>query len=481
MKPLFHRNQQANPTRMSFAASAETVVDFTRDIWSVSRLNAEVRAVLDGSFPLLWVQGELSNLSQPASGHIYFTLKDEAAQVRCAMFRFKRRLLQFKPGNGDQVLIRARIGLYEPRGDYQLIAEHMEPAGEGALRVELERRKRRLAADGLFDESRKRPLPPFPRQVGLITSASGAALHDLLTVLRRRLPLLPVLIYPSQVQGDGASATLVDALTLANRRADCDLLILARGGGSLEDLMAFNDEALVRAVAASDIPVITGIGHEVDLSLADLAADRRAATPSAAAELAAPSAEDLLQHLHALDRRLRGATRQQLASASARVVSSLRHLRLLHPASRLQQQAQTLDRLEQRTLSAMRSRLLAADARMQAIHARLLNAAPDRRLAMESKLLAALHGRLSRIGERLTSTRRDSLASTAQRLNALSPLATLSRGYAIATLLPEGRVIRDASGIPHGARIAVKCHRGTLTAVVTSDGTDAIADVGPPA
>ncbi len=324
-------HQSADLPACLLPQAADTVVDFTRDIWSVSRLNAEVRAVLDGSFPLLWVQGELSNLSQPASGHIYFTLKDEAAQVRCAMFRFKRRLLQFKPANGEQVLIRARVGLYEPRGDYQLIAEHMEPAGEGALRVELERLKQRLAAEGLFDEGKKRPLPTFPRQVGLITSASGAALHDLLTVLRRRLPLLPVLIYPAQVQGEGAAATLIEALELANRRAECDLLILARGGGSLEDLMAFNDEGLARAIRASAIPVVTGIGHEVDFSIADLAADRRGATPSAAAELATPSVEHLAQQLQALQRRLPAAQRRTQEALRRKLDHASRHLRLLHP------------------------------------------------------------------------------------------------------------------------------------------------------
>ncbi|MGD8208049.1 MAG: exodeoxyribonuclease VII large subunit, partial [Thiohalocapsa sp.] len=337
---------------MSFAAGAETLVDFTRDVWTVSRLNAEVRAVLDGSFPLLWVQGELSNLSRPASGHLYFTLKDAGAQVRCAMFRSKRRLLPFEPANGAQVLLRARVGLYEARGDLQLVVEHMEPAGEGALRAELERRRRLLAAEGLFDAAKKRPLPVLPRQVGLITSASGAALHDLLTVLRRRLPLLPVLIYPAQVQGDGAVASLTEQLARANRRAECDLLILARGGGSLEDLMAFNDEALVRAVAGSRIPVVTGIGHEIDVSLADLAADRRAATPSAAAELAAPAAVDLRGRLQTLEQRARAAARQRVAAASLRLGAALRHLRLLHPAARLEQRAQTLDGLEQRMRTA---------------------------------------------------------------------------------------------------------------------------------
>jgi exodeoxyribonuclease VII large subunit len=451
---------------MSFAAGAETLVDFSRDIWSVSRLNAEVRAVLDGSFPLLWVQGEVSNLSQPASGHLYFSLKDAGAQVRCALFRQKRRLLALSPANGQQVLVRARVGLYEPRGDFQLLVEHLEPAGEGALRIELERRKLRLAAEGLFDEALKRPLPRFARRVGLITSASGAAVHDLLTVLGRRLPLLPVLIYPAQVQGDGAAASLIDALDLANRRRDCDLLILARGGGSLEDLMAFNDEGLVRAIRASAIPVLTGIGHEVDLSLADLAADRRAATPSAAAELATPSVDQLRQLLQTAAQRLAAAEHRQLTALGHRLAHAVRHLRLLHPSARLQQVSQTLDRLEQRMTTTLAARLATAGAALQATRARLLRATPGRRLASEASALQRLQTRLHGAGAQLAAVRHERLAATAQRLHALSPLATLARGYAIVNLLETGELVRDADSVPDGARIKVTCMHGRLIAKV---------------
>jgi exodeoxyribonuclease VII large subunit len=451
---------------MSFAAGAETLVDFSRDIWSVSRLNAEVRAVLDGSFPLLWVQGEISNLSQPASGHLYFSLKDAGAQVRCALFRQKRRLLALSPANGQQVLVRARVGLYEPRGDFQLLVEHLEPAGEGALRIELERRKLRLAAEGLFDEALKRPLPRFARRVGLITSASGAAVHDLLTVLGRRLPLLPVLIYPAQVQGDGAAASLIDALDLANRRRDCDLLILARGGGSLEDLMAFNDEGLVRAIRASAIPVLTGIGHEVDLSLADLAADRRAATPSAAAELATPSVDQLRQLLQTAAQRLAAAEHRQLTALGHRLAHAVRHLRLLHPSARLQQVSQTLDRLEQRMTTTLAARLGTAGAALHATRARLLRATPGRRLASEASALQRLQTRLHGAGAQLAAVRHERLAATAQRLHALSPLATLARGYAIVNHLETGELVRDADSVPDGARIKVTCMHGRLIAKV---------------
>jgi exodeoxyribonuclease VII large subunit len=330
----------------------QPALDFGRDIYTVSRLNSEVRAVLDGSFPMLWVQGEVSNLAQPSSGHIYFSLKDQAAQVRCAMFRPKRLLLGFRPANGQQVLARARVSLFEPRGDYQLICEHLEPAGEGALRLELERLKQRLAAEGLFDPAAKRPLPPFPHQVGVLTSPIGAAVHDILSVLRRRLAALPVMIYPIPVQGPGAAAEIVAALELANRRAECDVLILARGGGSLEDLWPFNDEALARAIRASAIPVVSGVGHEVDFTIADLAADRRAATPSAAAELVSPSGEHLRHRVLALAQRLGGAQGRRLAGIGQRLGAVSRHLRLLHPSAALQRRGQILDDLERRWLPA---------------------------------------------------------------------------------------------------------------------------------
>ncbi|MCP5022944.1 MAG: exodeoxyribonuclease VII large subunit, partial [bacterium] len=259
-----------------------------RDIYSVSRLNSEVRAVLDASFPLLWVEGEISNLARPSSGHIYFSLKDPHSQVRCAMFRMKRQRLRFEPENGMQVLVRARPNLYEARGDFQLSIEHMELGGEGLLRQAFEELKQRLDQEGLFDSGQKRPLPQFPRQIGVITSPSGAAIRDMISVLKRRLPAIPVVIYPVQVQGDRSAVDINQAVQLANRRSECDLLILTRGGGSLEDLMAFNDEQVARAIAASEIPIISAIGHEIDFTIADFVADQRAPTPSAAAELATP-------------------------------------------------------------------------------------------------------------------------------------------------------------------------------------------------
>ncbi|NCA70102.1 MAG: exodeoxyribonuclease VII large subunit [Sphingobacteriia bacterium] len=440
--------------------------DGSRDLYSVSRLTTEVRAVLDGSFPLLWVQGEISNLARPSSGHLYFTLKDAVAQVRCAMFKPKRILLGFAPDNGQSVVVRARVTLYEPRGDFQLVVEHMEPGGEGALRLELERLKRRLAAEGLFDETAKRPLPSYPRQVGLISSPSGAALRDLLAVLRRRFAALPVIIYPAQVQGATAPDSLCAALALANARAECDVLILARGGGSLEDLGAFNDERLARAIRASAIPVITGIGHAIDLSIADLAADRSAPTPSAAAELVAPSAEHLRQRVTVQRTRLLGSASRRRHALRQRLDGLGRQLMLLHPATRLQQRAQRLDRLEQRLLGLLAGRLARLHARSSPLAARLLRVSPMRRLGHPRETLAMLERRLARAGARLTESRHEHLSRAAAGLEALSPLATLARGYAIVTRLSDGAVLHAAEQVQPGTRIQARLARGALRAVV---------------
>jgi exodeoxyribonuclease VII large subunit len=436
--------------------------DFSRDIFTVSRLNREARAVIEGSFPLLWVEGEISNLAQPASGHIYFTLKDPAAQVRCAMFRAKRMLLGFAPVNGQQVLVRARVSLYEGRGEFQLNVEHMEPAGEGALRLQLERLKQKLAAEGLFDETLKRPLPAFPHQVGIVTSPTGAAIRDLLSILRRRFPGLPVLVYPSKVQGEGAVEELIAMLELANRRRECDVLVLARGGGPLEDLMAFNDERLARAIRRSAVPVVTGVGHEIDLSIADLAADRRAATPSAAAELISPSAIQVAQRLRGLEQRLDTAAGRMTSKLRQRLDTTLRHLRLLHPAAGVQRQQQAMDELERRIIEAMSRRTDRSRGRWQAAAGRLLSASPRRSVERLTSASLALRTRLMRAMPVLQQVRGQRLARAVQSLETLSPLATLSRGYAIVRLLPDGRVLTDAKVADAGSIVEAQLAKGRL-------------------
>jgi len=442
--------------------SAPQPLDFSRDIYSVSRLNREARAVLEGGFPLLWVEGELSNLAQPTSGHIYFSLKDPAAQVRCAMFRSKRLLLGFKPINHQQVLVRARVGLYEGRGEFQLVVEHMEPAGEGALCLQFERLKQKLAAEGLFDESQKRSLPSIPRQVGLITSPTGAAVRDLLTVLERRFPALPVLIYPAQVQGRNAAKELVAALALANGRAECNVLILARGGGSLEDLQAFNDEALARAIRRSVIPVVTGIGHEIDLSIADLAADRRGATPSAAAELVSPSAQHMAERVRACEQRLEGILAQELAARRQRFAAAERHLHLLHPRDRLRRRQQRVGELQRRLATTMERKLTGARRRLDPLTLRVRGASPQGELARRRLIVGALGRRLDEAIDRILDTRGERLARAVYGLDARSPLATLTRGFAILHRVPTGQVITDAGRLVPGDRVDARLARGRL-------------------
>lgn len=464
----------------------QPALGFERDVYTVSRLSREVRAVLEQSFPLLWVSGEISNLARPASGHIYFTLKDEAAQVRCAMFRAKRLLLGFEPANGLQVLLRARVSLYEARGDFQLVCEHMEPGGEGALRIRLEALKRKLAAEGLFDDALKRSIPPFPRQVGLITSPTGAAVHDLLTVLARRFSALPVIVYPVQVQGADAVESICRALALASIRAECDVLILARGGGSLEDLAAFNDEAVARAVRDSEIPVVTGVGHEVDVTIADLAADRRGATPSAAAELVAPSAEHLAQRVAAISARLGQLEQRLIRTATDRLLSIARHLRLLHPAARLNQQAQRLDELDRRLGESIAARIRAARAGLDPSAAALGALSPLGRVARDRGRLDILERRLGFGMERVLEHRREGLGRALAGLEARSPLATLARGYAIVAREPDGEILTDPRQAPPGTRVRARLAGGELSAVVESvrmpepdgTGTDAGGEFG---
>ncbi len=406
-----------------------------RDIYTVTRLNREARAILEEGFPPLWVEGEISNIARPASGHLYFSLKDAECQVRCALFRSRNAGLSFDPLNGTYVLARAQVSLYEGRGDFQLIVEHLEPAGEGRLRLALEALKRRLQAEGLFSEERKRALPALPRAVGVITSTSGAAIRDVLSILKRRFPALPVVIYPVPVQGAGAAAAIARALERADRRRDCDVLILARGGGSLEDLWAFNEERVARAIHACGLPVVTGIGHEIDFTIADLAADRRAATPSAAAELVSPDRQDLLNQQRTLETRLRRA----FAARIERGQGSLAWLskRVVHPRRRLMDQAQRLDALSLRLARAVHG-------------ARTLNT--TRLAERTARLLQAIAARLA--------AHRERLAKRGATLHAVSPLATLARGYAIVTARATGRVVRAATALERGDAVTARFARG---------------------
>jgi len=443
-----------------------------RDIYSVSRLVRETRAILEGSFPLLWVEGEISNLARPASGHIYFSLKDEAAQVRCALFRMQRQRLRFQPDNGQRVLLRARVSLYEARGEFQLVAEHMEPAGEGALRLAFERLKAKLAAEGLFDAEFKRPLPPLPTQIGLITSPSGAALRDLLSVLRRRFPAIPLVIYPVPVQGTEAPARIVHALQLANQRQECDLLILSRGGGSLEDLQAFNDETLARAIRASQIPVVTGIGHEIDFTIADFVADLRAPTPSAAAEYATPDRQALSQRLQRSLRQLHNLLRQLLSSRRERLQMLRSRLYRQHPRQRLSQRTQRLDELSQRLLNLQEHRLARLRDRLHLLRARLDHQSPSNRLERLTARLEQCSGRLDSALSGQLQRRQQRLQQLARDLHNLSPLQTLQRGYAIALRPRDGRILTAATQIQVGEETEIRLARGRLLCEVKQSRND---------
>jgi exodeoxyribonuclease VII large subunit len=436
-----------------------------REVYSVTRLTREVRALLDRGLGVIWIEGELSNFSQPASGHWYFSLKDRDAQLRCAMFRMKNLLVGFTPRAGSQVLLRGRISVYEARGEYQLIVEHLEEAGVGALKREFERLKTRLAAEGLFALERKRLLPRFPRRIGVITSPSGAALRDVLHILARRYPAAAVLIYPAPVQGAAAVPALVRALTLASSRAECDVLILARGGGSLEDLWAFNDEQLARAIHACSVPVVSGVGHEVDFTIADFVADARAPTPSAAAELVAPDRQACLEALARTAQRLALGMRRELRGVALRVQSGERRLRLAHPGLRLAQQMQRLDDLAQRLSAAVRGRSHQDSVRLADLQARLAHCSPRHRLQEYAARAARLQARLAHAAGASVAHLTHRLALAQRGLHTVSPLATLARGFAIVT--GDTGILTDAATVTPGSEIEARLARGTLTARVT--------------
>ncbi|HEX7013348.1 MAG TPA: exodeoxyribonuclease VII large subunit [Steroidobacteraceae bacterium] len=436
-----------------------------RDVYTPSRLNREARTLLERGFPSLWLEGEISNLSRPSSGHWYFSLKDESAQLRCAMFRQRNLLTRFTPRDGAHVLVRGRVSLYEPRGEYQFIADHMEEAGEGALRRRFELLKIKLAREGLFESARKRPIPRLPKRIGVITSPTGAAVRDVLHILRRRFCSIPVLVYPVQVQGAAAASQIAAKIRLASARAECDVLILARGGGSLEDLWAFNEEVVARAIYECSIPIVTGIGHEIDFTIADFVADVRAPTPSGAAELVAPDCNEWLRSFALLARRLEVAVRRSLRNRQDRTRWLERRLSQLHPGTQLRQQAQRLDELEQRLVRAMRSELGSRRSAVAHLFAHLRQHSPAVRVeAARGRLQVARAAMRSTIARHL-ERRHTRLRIAAGKLDAVSPLATLKRGYAIVTNA-SGNVITDARGLRTGEEIEARLARGSVRARV---------------
>ncbi|WP_429106505.1 exodeoxyribonuclease VII large subunit [Aeromonas allosaccharophila] len=432
-----------------------------QQVFTVTRLNSAVRMILEQDLGLVWLTGELSNLAMPSSGHWYFSLKDLGAQVRCAMFKGNNRRVAFRPQDGMQVLVQARVSLYEPRGDYQLIIESMQPAGDGVLALRFEELKRRLGAEGLFDESRKRPLPREPRAVGLVTSATGAALHDMLTVLKRRAPDLPVFIYPTQVQGSAAISQIVAAIAKANQRAEVDVLIVGRGGGSLEDLWCFNEEAVARAIAHSAIPVVSAVGHEVDVTISDFAADLRAPTPSAAAELVAPDNQARIQRLAHLKQRLLQAMNRQQTAARHDFILLQKRLDHQDPKRRLEQQSQRLDELSTRLQQLLRQRLHQGERRLANLELRLQGKSPERLLAAGKRRHQLAEERLHALIAKRQDLASHRLAMLTARLDGVSPLATLGRGYSI-TRTPRGEVISRADQVSSGDQLITTLAQGSL-------------------
>jgi exodeoxyribonuclease VII large subunit len=436
-----------------------------RDVYSVSRLNREVKLLLERGFGFLWLEAEISNLSRPSSGHWYFSLKDANAQVRCCMFRQRNMLCRFSVKDGQKVMVRARLSLYEPRGEYQLVIEHMEDAGLGALQRQFEQLAAKLSAEGLFANERKRPLPKLPTRIGIITSPTGAAVRDILHVLARRFAAIPVLIYPVSVQGAAATAEVCAAIATAGRRADCDVLILARGGGSLEDLWAFNQEALARAIVASPIPIVTGIGHEIDFTIADFCADVRAPTPSAAAEIVVPDAEEWLVSLRRIGARLQRALIRSMESRAQRLRWLSGRAALVSPTARLAQQAQRLDELEQRLSSAMGRWLAERRSDVNELRSVLWQASPIARVQGAAARQKLLFSRLRAAAFNNLRQARERLAPLERTLKAVSPLATLQRGYAI-VVSAEGRILRDAAEAAPGSIIEARLAQGSLRAKV---------------
>jgi len=437
----------------------------TRQVLSPTQLALAARELLEHGFPLLWLQGEISNFLRARSGHWYFTIKDAGAQIRCAMFRPRAMLLRFAPSDGQQVLLRARVTFYEPRGDFQLQVEHMEEAGLGALQRQFDQLKAKLDAEGLFAPRLKRPLPAHAARIAIITSPSGAAIHDVLAVLARRFPLVEVAIFPTLVQGKDAASQIRRALLAADAAGCFDVLLLTRGGGSLEDLWAFNDEALARAIRACQSPVVAAIGHEIDFSIADWVADLRAATPSAAAELLVPDQAEIAARLRQLLGRLQIGWRRQLERRSQRADSAFLRLRTHHPMQRLRWFQQRLGHSQQRLHAALQRPLQQAASSLQSLHTRLRQLHPKRHLDARREHARALHWRLQAALGSCLRGHALRLRALARTLNAVSPLATLERGYAIA-FDPAGQVLRSVRQLAPGSTLRLRLADGSVQAQV---------------
>jgi len=437
-----------------------------KTILTVSQLTNLIRGVLEENFEQLWVEGEVSNLAMPSSGHLYFTLKDSGATIRCVMFRAAAKVLKFRLADGLRVVLRGRVTVYDQRGDYQLIAEYLEPQGLGALQLAFQQLKERLASEGLFAEARKKDIPLLPQTVGIITSPTGAAIHDILNVIGRRHADLHIMIYPVRVQGEGAAAEIAAALYDMNFLGEAEVIILARGGGSIEDLWSFNEEVVARAIAASTIPVISAVGHEVDFTIADLAADLRAPTPSAAAELVVNSKVQMSADCTALERRLQSAMQRKMTEAASRL--EIQKLSLKNPELLIERFLQRVDDLQQRSAAAIDALLQSGRQRAAAAGDALFYKSPliaigtasERLQQVSLRCTAAIRARLEGAGS--------SFAVAAGRLESLSPLAVLARGYAVVRKLPVGRPVRRVQQLAPDDLVDLQFIDGAATCRVRS-------------
>ncbi|MDR3762885.1 MAG: exodeoxyribonuclease VII large subunit [Acidobacteriota bacterium] len=448
-----------------------------RKIYGVRELVGAVRGQLEKSFPDLWVEGEISNCRPAESGHVYLTLKDGDAQLRVVMYRSQSRLLRFKPQNGLAVLVRGRITLYEARGEMQLVAEHMEPLGAGALQLAFEQLKQKLAAEGLFDSARKKPLPALPRRIGVVTSPRGAVIRDILNVLRRRHNTLSVLIYPAQVQGDSAAAEVAEGVRFFNEQAageefSVDVIVLARGGGSLEDLAAFNDESLARTVAASRLPTISAIGHETDFTICDFVADLRAPTPSAAAELVIGSRQEIEESLEALRDRLRRAMQYKLLYQRQQLGALAKNRAFARMEDAIALRQQRIDDLSFRLESQLRARLSAAQRKLELAASHLYRQDVRRRLVMRQKDLEARVEALTSTLQKAMMRRRARLEQAAAQLAVLSPVSILARGYSL-IFDASGHLVKDAAQLHPGDEIRARLARGEVEAQVRATHSEA--------
>ena len=435
-------------------------------VYSVSEITRDVRAILEAAFETAWIEGEISNYRQAASGHAYFVLKDDKAQIKCVLFRGQRMGVKFKPEDGDQVLLLGRVTVYEARGDYQVIVEAMEPKGLGALQKAFEQLKEKLAKEGLFDESRKRQLPEVPWKIGIVTSSTGAAIRDMINVIRRRNPKMSILLYPAKVQGEGSGEEIARGIEELNKQKDIDALIVGRGGGSIEDLWAFNEEVVARAIAQSKIPVVSAVGHEIDFTIADFVADLRAPTPSAAAELVVPKLNDIVQDLEYLTNQMIERMQEDVEDYRERLRYLIDRRFFREPSHILEAPAQRLDEMVQRLLRGLDQWVLVKRGNVtQTVH-RLFQASPGKKIQTLSEKQNDLMARLVRRMESQINLKKEKLGGVAKSLDALSPLNVLDRGYSITTSKRTGKAVVSGAQVKKGDTVRIRLAKGQLDATV---------------